>query len=273
MNTALLVAAAAATCGVGALAGVGGAVLLVPILVVSGIPVAEAAPVGLASVAALSIAAAPTHLDNRVVNHRLGLTTEVAATSGAVVGALISGLVPNRVLVYILAATALAAAAVGGRRKGLRNRPDPSLTAADVGERVGSLAAAYPLGPLVVPYTVRRIRAGIGFMTLAGLIAGTAGVSGGFIKTPATSELMHVPTKVAAATTTFTIGITAASALAVFAVQGRIDTRAASAVIVGSIVGATLGARLQARLNPATVRAGLSVLLVIVAVVMVVTSG
>lgn len=86
----------------------------------------------------------------------------------------------------------------------------------------------------------------MGFMVLAGLIAGTAGTSGGFVKTPATSELMHVPTKVAAATTTFTIGVTAASALAVFAVQGRIDTRASSAVIVGSLAGAVAGARLQA---------------------------
>ena len=272
MNLAFLVVAAAVTSGVGALAGVGGAVLLVPILVVTGTPVAIAAPIGLVSVAALSIAAAPTHLDHRVVNHRLGLTTEVAATGGAVVGALVSDLVPNRVLVYVLAAAALAAAAVGGRRKGLRNRPDPTLSNADVGERVGSLAGAYPLGDAVVPYEARRVRAGLGFMTLAGLIAGTAGVSGGFIKTPATSELMHVPTKVAAATTTFTIGITAAAALAVFAVQGRIDHRAATAVIVGSLVGSTLGAQLQARLHPPMVRAGLSVLLVVVAVVMVVTA-
>jgi hypothetical protein len=272
MNVLLLMLAAAATSGVGALAGVGGAVLLVPILVVSGMPVAVAAPLGLVSVAALSIAAAPTHLDYRVVNHRLGLITEVAATGGAVIGAVVSDVVPNRVLVYVLAAAALAAAMVGGRRKGRRNVPDPSLGPSDVGERVSSLSGAYPLGDKVVPYEVRRVRAGLGFMALAGLIAGTAGVSGGFIKTPATSELMHVPTMVAAATTTFTIGITAASALCVFAVQGRIDTRAASAVIVGAVVGSMLGVRLQARLVPSTVRAGLSVLLVIVAVVMVVSA-
>ncbi|HVR32341.1 MAG TPA: sulfite exporter TauE/SafE family protein [Acidimicrobiia bacterium] len=272
MNVVLLVLAAAVTSGLGAMAGVGGAILLVPLLVVTGTPVSVAAPLGLISVAALSIAAAPTHLEFRVVNHRLGLTTEVAATAGAVVGALVSDLVPNRVLVYILALAAIGAALAGGRRKGIRNRPDPSLTTRDVGERVGVLSGAYPLGDQVVPYSVRRVRAGLGFMTVAGLIAGTAGVSGGFIKTPATSELMHVPTKVAAATTTFTIGITAASALTVFAVQGRIDTRAAAAIIVGSFAGSLAGARLQARLVPQTVRAGLSVLLVIVAVVMVVTA-
>lgn len=272
MNVLLLILASAMTSGVGALAGVGGAVLLVPVLVVTGTPVALAAPLGLVSVASLSIAAAPTHLSHRVVNHRLGLTTEVAATGGAVIGALVSDVIPNRVLVYVLAATALGAAAAGGRRKGLRNHPDATLVASDIGERIGSLSGAYPLGHKVVPYTVRRLRSGLGFMTFAGLIAGTAGVSGGFIKTPATSELMHVPTKVAAATTTFTIGITAAAALSVFAVQGRIDTKAASAVIIGSLAGSVGGARLQARLVPATVRAGLSVLLVMVAVVMVISA-
>lgn len=272
MNVLLLIVASAVTSGVGALAGVGGAVLLVPLLVVAGTPVGLAAPLGLVSVAALSIAAAPTHLSSRVVNHRLGLATEVAATCGAVFGALISDAVPNQMLVYVLAAAALGAAAAGGRRKGLRNLPDTALGRSDIGEHIDSLSGAYPLGDKVVPYTVRRLRAGLGFMTVAGLIAGTAGVSGGFIKTPATSELMHVPTKVAAATTTFTIGITAAAALSVFAVQGRIDTRAAAAVIIGSLAGSILGARLQARLVPARVRAGLSVLLVIVAVVMVISA-
>lgn len=272
MNAALLMLAAAATSGLGALAGVGGAVLLVPLLVISGMPVATAAPLGLVSVAALSIAAAPTHLRFRVVNHRLGLTIEVAATSGAIAGALVSGLVPNRVLVWVLAVSAVMAAAVGGRRKGIRNRPDPSLSAAAVGERIGELAGAYPLGDDVVPYRPRRVRIGLGFMTLAGLIAGTAGVSGGFIKTPAMSELMHVPTKVAAATTTLTIGVTAAAALTVFGIQGRIDPRTAAAVIVGSLAGSHLGAAWQARMNPARVRAGLSVVLVLVAVVMVVSA-
>lgn len=272
MNEYLLVVAAAITAGAGALAGVGGAVLLVPIMVVAGMPMSVAAPLGLVSVASLSIAAAPTHLRARVVNHRLGITTEVAASSGAVVGAMISGLLPERALVYILATTALAAAAAGGRRKGIRNKPDPDLEFDQVGERVGRLGGVYPLGTQVVPYEVRRLRAGLAFMSLAGLIAGTAGVSGGFIKTPATSELMHVPTKVAAGTTTFTIGITAAAALTVFAVQGRIDTTAASAIILGSLVGAAAGASVQARLDPTRVRAGLSIVLVVVAVVMAVSA-
>ena len=137
-------------------------------------------------------------------------------------------------------------------------------------DRVGALAGAYPLGDGVVPYRVDRLAGGLGFMGLAGFIAGTAGASGGFIKTPATSELMHVPLKVAAATTTFTIGVTSSAALLVFALQGRIDVEASALVIVGSLVGGQLGATLQSSLSPTVIRRVLSVLLAVVAVVLVV---
>jgi uncharacterized membrane protein YfcA len=260
---------AMATAAIGALGGLGGAVLLVPILVLTGMPASEAAPLGLLTVAAGSIAAAPRQLRERTVNHRLGIATELVASTGAVVGALVSGLVSDEVLTYLLAAVALGAAAIGGHRKGLRNPPDPACGPADVGERVGALAGAYPLGDGVVPYRVDRLSSGLGFMGLAGLIAGTAGASGGFIKTPATSELMHVPLKVAAATTTFTVGITSSAALLVFALQGRIDVEASALVIVGSLVGGQLGAGLQSSLSPSVIRRVLSVLLLLVAVVLI----
>lgn len=255
---------------IGALGGLGGAVLLVPALVLTGMPASEAAPLGLLTVAAGSIAAGPRQLGERTVNHRLGVVTELAASTGAVGGALVSGFVSDDVLTYLLAAVAFAAALAGGVRKGLRNPPDPDCDRRDVGERVGALAGAYPLGDEVVPYRADRLSSGLGFMGLAGFIAGTAGASGGFIKTPATSELMHVPMKVATATTTFTVGITSSAALLVFALQGRIDVETSALVIVGSLIGGQLGARLQSTMSPPLVRRALSVVLVAVAVVLVV---
>lgn len=262
-----LMAAVAATVGV--LGGLGGAILLVPALVLVGLSPAEAAPLGLIMVAAGSIAAAPRQLEERTVNHRLGVTTELAASAGAVTGALVSGLVGDRVLTISLAAVAVVAAIAGGRRSGLRNAPDPACEPADIGERVGSLAGAYPLDDAIVPYRLRRLPQATAFMTLAGLIAGVAGVSGGFIKTPAMSEIMTVPTRVAASTTTFTVGITAGTALTVFAVQGRIESATAAPVIAGSLLGGIVGARLQSALHPARVRRFLSAVLVAVALILV----
>ena len=261
---------AAATSAVGAIGGLGGAVLLVPILVLTGTTARAAAPLGLVSVAAGSSAAGARQLSDGLVNHRIGVATELFASAGVVTGAVASGLASDRVLKLVLSGVALAAGVLGERRKGIRNRPDPSLTAADVGEHVGSLSGVYQLGDGFVPYRAQRFRTGAALFGLSGLIAGLAGASGGFVKTPASSEVMHVPVRVAAATTTFTIGVTSAAGLIVFALQGRLDLSACAAVCAGSIVGATAGVAVQARLAPPQVRRFLSVALVVIAVVLVV---
>ena len=261
---------AAVTSAVGAIGGLGGAVLLVPMLVLTGTSARAAAPLGLVSVAAGSSAAGARQLGAGLVNHRIGVTTELFASAGVVTGAVASGLASDRVLKLVLAAVAFAAGVLGARRKGIRNQPDPGLTIDDVGEHVGAFSGVYQLGEGFVPYRAKRFREGAALFGVSGLVAGLAGASGGFVKTPASSEVMHVPVRVAAATTTFTIGVTSAAGLIVFALQGRIDVHACAAVCAGSIVGATAGAVVQARLAPPQVRRFLSAMLVVIAVVLVV---
>lgn len=270
MNPALLALAALVTAAFGAIGGLGGAVLLVPLLVVTGTSTFDAAPLGLLSVVAGSVAAAERHLRERTVNHRIGVSTELAATAGAVVGALFAGVIAEGVVTGVLAGVALAAAFAGGLRKGVRNRIDPSMTEAAVGEWVGQAAGAYRLEGGVVPYRARRFPLGLAGMAVSGLVSGIAGVGGGFIKTPVTSEIMRVPVKVAASTSTFTVGITASAALIVMAIRGQIDAVDGAVVVVGALVGGQVGASLQGTLSPPVVRRLLSVLLVVVAVVLVV---
>jgi uncharacterized membrane protein YfcA len=108
-------------------------------------------------------------------------------------------------------------------------------------------------------------------MVGAGLVSGLAGVGGGFIKTPTMSEVMHVPVKVAAATSTFTTGLTAATGLVVFAAQGRIDVVDGAAIVLGGLIGGTAGVAVQARLPPERIRAVLCVLLLAIGAVLLVT--
>ena len=255
--------------GLGTIGGLGGAILLVPALVVTGTPAAEAAPIGLVTVVAGSISAAPRQLVERATNHRVGVATELAASTGAVVGATLAGTVSDRLLTYVLAAVAATAAAISAKPPRHATVPDPRCVAADIGERIGALAGATPTATGIVPYTARRVPITMGLMWVAGLIAGTSGVSGGFIKTPATSEVMRIPTRVAASTTTFTVGITSSTALLVLAIDGRIDARSCAAAISGSLVGGRLGSTLQSSLSDDAVRAVLCVLLAVVAVILV----
>lgn len=268
-----LVVLAAVTAGIGSLGGIGGAVLLVPALVLLGVDPVDAAPLGVLTVAAGSLAAAPRQLEEGLVHHRLGITLEVAASAGAIAGALLAEAVSAELLSRALGVVAIGAAIAGGRRSGMRNLPNSIFGEEPAGEWPGTLAGAYELDDgSMVPYQARRLPLGLGAMTGAGLVSGLAGVGGGFIKTPAMSEIMHVPVKVAAATSTFTVGITAATSLIVFAAQGRIDATAGAAAVVGGLGGGWAGAHVQGRIPPAKVRSVLSVVLVLIGLTLVVTA-
>jgi uncharacterized membrane protein YfcA len=104
---------------------------------------------------------------------------------------------------------------------------------------------------------------------VAGVVAGLSGVGGGFVKTPAMSEIMRVPVKVAGATTTFTLGLTASTGLLIYAVQGRLEVRDGAAVVAGALLGGVLGARLQSKLHASTVRRLTGILLLVVAAVVI----
>ena len=256
--------------GFGALGGLGGAILLVPALVVTGMPAAEAAPLGLVSVAAASIAAGPRQLRDRSTNHRLGVAMEIVAAAAAVAGATIAGIVSDRALTLGLAGVALVGAVAVVRRSHSAVVADPCCHHGDVGERVGALAGAYPGSAGVVPYVPQRIPLALSMMSVAGFVAGTAGVSGGFVKTPTEAAIMGVPMRVAASTTTFTVGITASAALIVAAIGGRLDPHASTAVVAGSLIGGQIGAHLQGRMPDLLIRRVLSTLLVVVTVVLLV---
>ena len=266
----LIIGVALLTSTIGSIGGLGGAILLVPLLTLGDMTIAQAAPLGLVSVIAGSVAAGRRQTDDGIVNHRFGIVTELGATSGAIIGVLLAGSLSNTALTLVLAAVAFVAAVGGAWRRGMRWKPDPTLAASEVGERHGSLAGAYRLNGQVVPYSPRRITLGVVLMAASGVITGLAGVGGGFLKTPLSSEVMRLPAKVAAGTSTFTIGLTATTALLLMAIDGRVDASDAALVVLGALAGGTIGSGLQRRLSPQVVRRATSVVLVVIAVILVV---
>ncbi len=269
-SVAILMALAAGSALLGTLGGLGGAIFLVPALILAGVDPVVAVPLGAASVVAGSLAAGPSQLRSGMVHHRIGVSIEVLAASGAVVGAVIGNAVDAKVLTWVLVVVALGAAAMAARPTPLYNLPDRIYDNDLPGEWPGTLGGTYRLGDEAVPYHARRVPIALGAMSLAGVVSGLAGVGGGFMKVPLMREVMRVPIKVAAATSTFTVGITAAVSLIVYSRQGRVDAGSTVAIVVGAIVGGIVGTRIASRLDPRLMRKVLAVLLVVVAVILVV---
>jgi uncharacterized protein len=270
MTLPLLAVLGGACAAVGAFGGIGGATLLVPVLLMFGFDPLAAAPLGLLAVAAGSLSAAARQLDDGLVHHRLGLTVELTASVGTVAGALVATRVPEVWLARAIGVAALVGAVAALARRGVRNVPvgafDAEVTA---GEWPGTLGGQYPLGGRMVPYQAHRVPAGLAASSVAGAIAGVSGVGGGFLKTPAMSEIMGVPAKVAAATTTFTLGITASTGLVIYWLQGRLELSDGAAVVVGALAGGIVGARAQSAVHAGAARRVTGALLVLVAAIVI----
>lgn len=268
----ILMLLAAMSALLGTLGGLGGALFLVPLLVLLGVDPLVAVPLGATSVVAGSLAAGPAQLRAGLVHHRIGVTIEVVAATGAIAGAVFGDRVDGAVITWVLAIVALGAALAAARGSAPYNLPEPMFTHDLPGEWPGTLAGGYRLGSDVVPYAVRRLPLGLAAMAVSGVVSGLAGVGGGFMKVPVMREVMRVPVKVAAATSTFTVGVTATVSLIVYLRQGRVDIVAAAAVVAGAVVGGLLGATVAGRLNPLTTRRVIAVLLIGVALLLVLRS-
>jgi len=256
---------AAAGAAAGVAGGIGGAVLIVPLLLLAGFDAPAAATVGLLSVATATAAAAPRQLAQRLANHRLAVTVELTASLGVVVGASLLTVVSEAVFRGVLVAAILAAVAAGVLGRPARGMEAAVLPSSAIGETPGGLAGAYGLGGRAVPYRAQRIPLGMGLAVGVGLVSGVTGTSGGYLKTPLMREVMGVPIKVAAATTTFASGLTAIAGLAVLLPRGAVAPPVAAAAILGAALGGSAGARVQARLPPRGARRVLAVLLLLIA--------
>jgi uncharacterized membrane protein YfcA len=259
--------------GLGALVGIGGGVVLVPLLVLAfGIDIRVAVATSLVSVVATSTAAGSVYVGKGLANMRLGMTLEVATTLGGLSGGLLAAVIPAPTLAGLFAGImALSTVLVLRSQEGNAARK-PAVEGPELQghEEVGGLAGSYfdaQQGALV-PYRAHRLGLGAAISVLAGVVSGMLGVGGGFIKVPAMNLGMGVPIKVAAATSNFMIGVTAASSLFVYFARGQVHPLLVAPVALGVTAGARAGTALARRVSPRRLRQVLAAVLLVVAVQM-----
>jgi uncharacterized membrane protein YfcA len=254
----LLLAAGGFGAGVfGSLLGLGGGILIVPLLTVGfGVPFREAVGISLVCVIVTSSAAAGVYLERHTANLRLGMVLEVFTATGALLGGLVAFALPERVLAGLFAAL-LAWTAFSMLR---RSRVDAvaSSPAGPVEEPAVVGAEGADGGPpsqsltdeIAGPgYRPRRLGAGAGGSLGAGVLSALLGVGGGIVKVPLMHLVMGVPLKVATATSNLMIGVTAAASAVVYLVRGGIDPYIAGPTAVGVFAGALVGSRLASRID------------------------
>ncbi|RAM51223.1 MAG: sulfite exporter TauE/SafE family protein [Hapalosiphonaceae cyanobacterium JJU2] len=251
---------------VGSLTGLGGGVVIVPLLTsVFAVDIRYAVGASLVSVIATSAGAASTYIKKGLTNLRLGMFLEVATTIGAIIGALIATFVSVKALAIVLAIVLLYSAYLSGQPKLENSENETSDRLADDLQ----LNSSYPTPEGTISYQVHSVPAGFAVMLLAGIISGLLGIGSGAFKVLAMDQVMRIPFKVSTTTSNFMIGVTAAASAGVYLARGYIDPGLSMPVMLGILPGAFLGARVLIGAKTQILRIVFSLVLVLMAVKMV----
>lgn len=242
----------AALCGgalaagfVGSLTGLGGGVVVVPLLTIGfGVDMRYAIGASLISVIATSSGAASAYVREGFSNVRVGMLLEIATCLGALAGAAAAAYVPTAQLAILLGAVLLFSAFAPARQedKPTAAPPDPDSLGAK-----WHLNSHYPGPQGPISYNVRRVPLGFGIMGIAGLLSGLLGIGSGAVKVLGMDMAMGLPFKVSTTTSNFMIGVTAAASAGIYLHRGYIDPGLAMPVTLGVVAGSYVGAKLLAR--------------------------
>ncbi len=245
----------------GALLGLGGGVLIVPMLALGlGLPLREAIGVSLLAVIGTSSASAATYLRRGTANLRLGLTLEVVTVVGAIVGGLVAFAIDERLVAAAFGIMLIYVAITMVRRRSQGHTQGEDDDVIEPGPLVAdaSKASSGPAGLAASvsrpEYHVRNLPAGIALSGLAGLISALLGVGGGIVLVPTMHLAMGLPLRAATATSNLTIGVTASASAALYILRDSVDPLVAAPVLVGTFLGATAAARLAPRIPVAILR-------------------
>lgn len=236
-----LVASGVVAGAFGALLGLGGGILIVPLLSIGfGLPIATAVGTSLVCVIATSTGGAAVNVSAGRADVRLGISLGAGTVVGALTGGIIAGFLPERLLAGLFAL--LLAYTTYAMLRGLRRRPgtengDPQVD------------PSAPDGPDAPEYRSTRVPAALGGSFAAGNVSGLLGIGGGAVMVPLMHLVMRTPMRVAVATSNFMIGITAAAGAYTYLFRGDVDPRVAGPVVLGVVAGAALGARAAARIQ------------------------
>jgi len=244
---------------VGAMLGIGGGVFLVPLLTLAfHVPIRAAVAASLVSVIATATASSTVNLDRGLVNMRLAMALEVATSLGGLGGGLAASLLSTQQLFLTFGGTLATMGVLMVMRSGRRN------VIADMSVDPGRLGGYLEEGEDSYVYRLRRLPLALGASLVAGAVSGLLGLGGGIIKVPVLNTFCGIPIRVAAATSAFMIGVTAAASVFVYFARGDVVLPLASAVALGALAGSVAGVRIGQRVEARALKIGMAVVLLVV---------
>ncbi len=251
----------------GSLTGLGGGVIIIPLLTLGfGVDMRFAVGSALVTSIATSSGAASAYIREGITNTRIGMFLEIATTTGAVVGALVAMYLPTNILALIYGIILIFSAMMTVRKK------NANIDYSAPGDKLATtlkLNSSYPTKAGVVKYNVHGVAGGYSLMTLAGMLSGILGIGSGALKVLAMDTVMKIPFKVSTTTSNFMVGVTAAASAVIYLQRGYIDPGLAMPIVPGVLLGAFFGSKILMKANVGLLRIIFSVLITFIALQMI----
>jgi len=250
----------------GSLTGLGGGVVLVPLLTIFfKVDIRYAIGASLVSVIATSSGAAAAYVKEGFSNIRIGMFLEIATTLGALCGAFLATVVSTRFLAVIFGLVLLYSAYLSRKPRTAEQRNLPPDALATRLRMNGS----FPSEEGMRHYNVQRVPAGFSLMFGAGALSGLLGIGSGAVKVLAMDQAMKIPFKVSTTTSNFMIGVTAAASAGIYLNRGYIDPGLSMPVMLGVLAGSLLGVRILVKAETRVLRLVFSLVIVVLGAQMI----
>lgn len=253
---------------IGSLTGLGGGVVVIPLLTLGfGVDMRYAIGAALVTSIATSSGAAAAYIKEGITNVRIGMFLEIATTTGAVIGAIVA-MYLDKVYIAVIFGCVLIFSAVRSISK-----KEENIDYAAPGDKLGEklkLNGSYPTKDgRIEKYNVHNVVGGYSLMTLGGISSGLLGNGSGALKVLAMDTAMKIPFKVSTTTSNFMVGVTAAASAVIYLQRGYIDPGLAMPIVVGVLLGAFFGSKILPKTNVKKLRLLFSVVIFLLAVSMI----
>ena len=252
----------------GALFGLGGGVIFVPVLMlIFGLEPTEAVAISLIGIIAGSVGASTVLVDRGLSNVRLGLLLEITTCVGAIAGAIIATYLDSWILMVLFSVIII--------YSGIRMIVNPERTVEPSSGEDTPLTFRYRDESVGedVRYEVQNVGSGMGLCTIAGALSSMTGVGGGAVKVPLMNIHMHVPMKAASSTSSYMIGITAFSGAITYFFAREVILAYAACVAIGAFAGSLIGARYARKIPARHLRKYFSIVLFAMAILVLLQAG
>jgi uncharacterized membrane protein YfcA len=237
----------------GSLTGLGGASILVPILVLFGIPVKEAIASAMVTIIATSSGSAASYVKARIANVRVAMYLEMFTILGAIAGATLMKTIPS-VFLYFFFAAFLATSFIN-MKESMKEDFTPSTEQDNLSRWLGLHGSYFDEATRqIVTYRVNHALLGGAGMFVAGLAAGMLGIGAGAFKVTVQEGILKMPPKVSSTTSNFIIGMSALAGTSVYLFSGLLNITLMGPMAVGTTIGAVAGAMVLNRLGNKSLR-------------------